>query len=205
MLGVVAVVAGLAAPHASAKKRPEPLTRPKVTMGGVLSRTSSGATVETGTLRGVRYEAWGDYGAHFAAPLDEATGAQWDIYCEDDEMNDTRACVARLVDLSVLVNNAGIEDVWVGGKHVPGSVAAIRVDDGAPIRWEGAKGPASNQVPIILGQLRAGSVALTRYRKWPRDYDIDHRVNVSGIAAVLDYLRWAAKREPQPIDAPARD
>jgi hypothetical protein len=110
----------------------------------------------------------------------------WSVSCETDAMFDTRECEATNGSLSIH-RSQRLNARWLFVTHgysMPGSAVYLRIDHGKVWRI-----PDDERFPpAVFAALRQGRTALTRTTSWPDGISRETRVDLTGIANVLDYL-----------------
>lgn len=152
--------------------------------------------VETGALNGIKYRIYytdgsGTIQGDPAATLDTIKDLQltnWSARCEIDGMDDERWCALTKKDLMIGIWKDGSTFVNVGHDHFPSSQIAIRIDKNAPFTANETSGFSGKQVSGILSSFRSGEKALTRYREWPYETNIDVTIDLYGFNEAWDVL-----------------
>lgn len=172
--------------------------------GSITDKINRAIPIETGSLDGVLYEVWKNGGGGKVQGLPNNTlkleqdkyETNWIIDCKIDRMDDTRWCLIRRANMSVILWKDGSWHIRVGHEHYPGSAMAIRVDENKAIIAEEQKGFSDAQVKQIIQQLRTGNSFITRYQKWPYRSSIDESAEAFGFSQAIQVLEmhWKSYR-----------
>lgn len=99
----------------------------------------------------------------------------WNISCKKDVFDNSKYCLLYKDDLHVSLSN-GRYFITIGTNHFPRSRSALKVDKNQTIY--GHEGSIKNPV-IVIEQLKKGSIAYTRFMKWPYEYNQDGEVDLT--------------------------
>lgn len=191
---------------AAAQSRPSTAiqTGPPFSAQGEIVTDQNGRKIERNIMADtVKYEIYYEDGS--AAFLAKKGGHldslepndRWRVRCNKDAMSDDVSCDAFLHDLAIRIRrwrNGFLYSVIIGTDHYPGSRVAIRFDDDPPILGGRSQPFAFDNPQAILERLLTAKKVTTRYRKWPREGDIDSTWEVYGAREVIEYLKWAVVR-----------
>jgi len=156
-----------------------------------------GTVYEIGRVDGVLYRIGDDFsasvgtGAH--ATFADLDALAWDISCFSDDMEGVTACGLSWGAFLFMRTSSGTRSVGIGGgsKAYPGSEMAIKIDDAPPIRWPENAPPRNAAADRIIGAMKAGQSALTRWYDWPGNSAQDRRFEIHGLARALAVQEWA--------------
>ena len=141
---------------------------------------------------GVFFSEW----SHGEQPPRRDLG-QWVVTCRRDSFTDEASCSIRATlrgsrpgDLVVTLEGKDSTSIVVGGgPHKPGSAAAVRIDDGGAISWPAEEIYSGDQAAQVVGQLRDGTVARSRWASSVSSTPLDQEMLLSGFGVAVDRAR----------------
>lgn len=167
--------------------------------GGIQIKMSLGKPykVESGILNGVNYQFWySDGSGTFLGKKDGIMFAgdysdNWQVGCKKDAIDDTKICFMRIKTLMVFISGKDKYSVSIGNNNYPRTPAAIRVDGGEPIKG-GVQGIfIDEESDKIIAELKKGKQVVTRYQKFPKEYNTDDTFELYGFNEAFEYINWA--------------
>lgn len=159
---------------------------------------------ESGSLNSVSYRFYYSDGSGTFSGVEGGGSLQdaknysdhWNISCNKDIMTDKKECTVGKNELWISVGVGRPPIIIVGGEHFPNSVSTIRLDNNPPI----SSGPRGNGVfpssgnAALLKKIKLANVISTRYMKWPNNYWIDDKWNLTGFKEAIQYASWAVTK-----------
>lgn len=120
----------------------------------------------------------------------------WRISCSKDIMTDKKECTVGKKELWISVGVGRPPVIIVGEGHFPNSASTMRLDSNPPIS-SGARGngvfPSSGN-SALLNKIKLANTISTRYMKWPNNYWIDDKWNLTGFKEAIQYATWAVTK-----------
>ncbi|HAV1601579.1 TPA: hypothetical protein JG832_002470 [Enterobacter hormaechei subsp. xiangfangensis] len=112
----------------------------------------------------------------------------WDVFCQRDEIDDQKSCIARQFGLTI-IKKAGIYSVYVGTDLTPGSESALRVDKDTALTTTDSNGLLTQiQTDTFLKTVKPDSKVIARFQIWPKDRSEVFEIEAGTLGTALKVL-----------------